>query len=435
MAQERFRIAVFKVEVTPPIGHPLACGVNQRVDAPLYARGAVLDDGRARAVMVSVDFLGIAGRAYREWKGRIARAAGTSAARVFLHTIHQHDSVYVRLEADALARRFGIEPKVSAAYWTAASAKLEDAVRESVRPGRWREVRCLATAERRLEGLASNRRLLGGNRKVQAMRFSMCTDRKLKAQPVGKIDPILRTIGFLGTRGEILATMHFYATHPQVAYFRNMAGSDLPGVALGCLEKATGGRGTHLYFTGCGADVTFGKYTFPKKEKSLRVLGERLGAGLVANVRNLEEKPAGPLEFARARFSLPLARRITARKLLDEVRKSKDPEKAHWRAATLTFLRSARAGVRPEVARMSLGPAVHFLSLPSEVVVDYQLYAQALVPERFLACAAYGDYNYFYIPTAAMYAEGGYEPAAGPYAPAIEASLKGAIEEALRKLR
>jgi hypothetical protein len=227
--------------------------------------------------------------------------------------------------------------------------------------------------------------------------------------------------------------MHFYATHPQVAYSRNMAGSDVPGVALGCLEKGLGGRGMHLYFTGCGADVTYGKYTFPEKEKSLRVLGARLGAGLVANVRNLETVPAGPLVFARAAFDPPVDRRCTERKVEREIRRAKDAGAAHWPATVLAFLRErSRRRARPEIVRMSLGPAVHFLSLPSEVVVDYQLYAQGLVPDQFLACAAYGDYRYFYLPTAAMYAEGGYEPRVGPYTPAIEAALKRAIATTLR---
>jgi len=267
------------------------------------------------------------------------------------------------------------------------------------------------------------------------MRFSMCQDPKFKKQPVGKIDPILRTIGFIGSRGQILATMHFYATHPQVAYRRNMASSDVPGVALGCLEKELDGRGTHLYFTGCGADITYGKYTVPDKEESLRVLGARLGAGLVANTRNLEAKPLGPLTLARACFETPVARRFTEKKLLRQLAEAKDADKACWLAAVIALLREQKAGVRPEVGRMSFGPEVHFLSFPSEVVVDYQLYAQALVPDQFLACAAYGDYRYFYLPTAAMYTEGGYEPTAGPFTPAIEASLKGAIEKTLRTLR
>jgi hypothetical protein len=431
-----FRISTFRVDVTPPIGHSTGCSVNLKVDSPLYVRGLIIDDGAARAVLAVVDFLGLGGRAYAEWQRRIARAAGTTPARVLLHSVHQHDAVWVRLEADDILSRAGFKPAIALAYWRDISARLERAVRAAAAPRRWQKVRALATAERRLSELAANRRLVGPDGKVWGMRFSMCRERKFKREPVGKIDPILRTVGFLGDRGQVLATMHFYATHPQVAYSRNMAGSDVPGVALGRLEKALGGRGMHLYFTGCGADVTYGKYTFPDKEKSLRVIGARLGAGLVANVRNLEAVPGGPLVFARARFDPPVDRRCTERKVERQIRRSKNADEAHWPATVLAFLRERRQKrAQPEIVRMSLGPAVHLLSLPSEVVVEYQLYAQALVPDQFLACAAYGDYRYFYLPTAAMYAEGGYEPKVGPYTPAIEAALKGAIAGTLGGVR
>jgi hypothetical protein len=133
---------------------------------------------------------------------------------------------------------------------------------------------------------------------------------------------------------------------------------------------------------------------------------------------------------------MPLARpdKVGAR-LLQLVKQSREPAEAFSHAASLTLLRDWRTYRRPGAVRLSLGPAVHVLSLPSEVVVDYQLYAQGLVPELFLACAAYADYSYAYLPTAAMYAEGGYEPKAGMYTPAIEASLKRAIAKTLADLR
>ena len=48
------------------------------------------------------------------------------------------------------------------------------------------------------------------------------------------------------------------------------------------------------------------------------------------------------------------------------------------------------------------------LHLPSECFVEYQLRAQASVPDRFVACAAYGDCGPWYIPTADAYPQGGY---------------------------
>lgn len=57
--------------------------------------------------------------------------------------------------------------------------------------------------------------------------------------------------------------------------------------------------------------------------------------------------------------------------------------------------------------------------------------ARSLVPEYFLATAAYGEGSLMYAPTAADYAMGGYEPTFSFTTPAVEPSLKLAIAELL----
>jgi len=64
-------------------------------------------------------------------------------------------------------------------------------------------------------------------------------------------------------------------------------------------------------------------------------------------------------------------------------------------------------------------------------MIDFQLYAQSLVPDRFLAVAAYGEGGTSYICTEASYKEGGYEPSASNLAPEAEQVLKKAIRTLL----
>ena len=85
-------------------------------------------------------------------------------------------------------------------------------------------------------------------------------------------------------------------------------------------------------------------------------------------------------------------------------------------------------------------PAVDFgvaklLLLPAEAFVGFQLAAQKLRPDLFVAMAAYGDYGPGYIGTAVAYDEGGYEtsPPASAVAPGVEGVLMGAIERLLDK--
>jgi hypothetical protein len=71
--------------------------------------------------------------------------------------------------------------------------------------------------------------------------------------------------------------------------------------------------------------------------------------------------------------------------------------------------------------------------MPGELFVEYQLAAQEMRPDDFVAMAAYGDYGCGYIGTEIAYSQGGYET--GPVsrvAPSVEAVLMDALRELLK---
>ncbi|MCC7299940.1 MAG: hypothetical protein IT583_02545 [Verrucomicrobia bacterium] len=427
------QIAFFKVEVTPPIGAQMAYGVNKKIDTPIFIRGIVIDDGYSRTVIASCDFIYIWGQSWFDWRKAIADAAGTSEDRVFLHSIHQHDSMRIAPQWNEFYRKFGKEA-VSEEYCRKTMEKLRQAVTAAVN-GKWQGVTRLMTAENRLSGLASSRRILDENGKWIASRVSMCNDPKLNDLPVGTIDPLLRTIAFAGEDGKIIAAMHFYTTHPMAAYRREMVSQDVPGVALDYAEKEFGKGVFNMYLTGCGGDITFGKYYLGDKEKSLEVLGGKLGKGIVYNLQKADEKPMGKLSFSSAEFEIPLNPEITEEAMLKRAENGVDGNPDLGGISRLIIVRNWQKWKKCSVSRLSIGTDVHLLSLPSEVCVEYQLYAQSLVPEKFLACAAYGNGTYHYIPTAKMFSEGGYEPNSSITTPEIESRLKQAIYTVLKDIK
>jgi hypothetical protein len=70
-----------------------------------------------------------------------------------------------------------------------------------------------------------------------------------------------------------------------------------------------------------------------------------------------------------------------------------------------------RLKIRPtvEITSYRLGPAT-ILHLPGEAFVEYQLYAQSVRPDDFVAVASYGDGGMGYICTGKAFVEGGYDP-------------------------
>ena len=72
------------------------------------------------------------------------------------------------------------------------------------------------------------------------------------------------------------------------------------------------------------------------------------------------------------------------------------------------------------------------LHLPGELFVEYQLAAQKIRPEQFVAMAAYGDYGPGYIGTGVAYPQGGYET--GPHASLVAPNVERVLIDVITKL-
>jgi len=414
-----FKIVTFQVDVTPPIGEPLAYDPNEKVETPIYVSGVVLDDGKTRAVWVSCDYIYICGESYDRWVETIAKQAETVKENVFLHAVHQHDSIRWAPEYNPKPGEAG-PLVVSLEYCEKSLKDVSEGIAKAV-GGPWQSVGKLLTAETRVGGLASNRRIFDEKGQLRS-RLSGKNTPELQALTVGKIDPMLRTLCFENTDGHRVVALHFYATHPMAAYRRKMVSTDAPGRALRHVEENDSSVALNIYFTGCGGDIAFGKYNIGGAA-AIEALGKRLGEGMLQNLRRLEEQPIGPIEVKRVAVEVPF---------LPSLR----PASAYSGEYALErryLLETIDRWRQSSVARLSLGTKTHLLSFAlSEVFVDYQLYAQSLIPEHFLATAAYGNGVYWYIPTKAAFEEnGGYETS--DLACVVTPEIDDFLREALRQ--
>src|SRR5690606_28882206 len=97
----------------------------------------------------------------------------------------------------------------------------------------------------------------------------------------------------------------------------------------------------------------------------------------------------------------------------------------------LVWLRRSQQGEPIDIACLQAGPA-RILHLPGELFVEYQLAAQQLRPDLFVAMAAYGDSAPWYIGTEIAYQQGGYET--GPTSSFVAPAVEDVLMSALRKL-
>lgn len=222
--------------------------------------------------------------------------------------------------------------------------------------------------------------------------------------------------------------MHYYATHPQSFYNDGRISSDVPGFARKRIEKKE--DVFQIYFTGCGADIAMGKYN-NGSHQARDELTDRLQAGMEASIAATRYVPAGPVTWRTVPLLLPLRNcdrynLKTQRKVLTDPKAPK-----HRRIEAAEYLAFARRIDRPiTVSSMQIGN-VFLVNLPGETFLEYQLYAQRIAPQKFVAVAGYGEYDPVYLCTEIAFKQGGYEPTEAMSAPQSESITKDAIQKLL----
>jgi hypothetical protein len=421
-------VATFQCDVTPPLGAAIYSSYQPlaEIEHPLLAKGVVLADGERRYVLSALDWCEVCNSTHVLFRRKIAEGVGTDASCVAVHTIHQHTAPMGDGDAFELLEQLeSPPPHLDPRFFDEVADRLAAASREAL--GRLRPCDSVGFGQARVRGVGSTRRVPTADGTIR-VRWSSCRDPDLRAEPEGDIDPYLKTITF-AQDGEPIVRLHYYATHPQSFYGDPRASYDFPGIARESLQSDEGVF--QVYFTGCGGDVTAGKYNDGTPEARER-LAAALLAGMRASIASTRWAPASPIAWRTAPVSLPL--RTDPGYTLAESRATMlnpqlRPSTRIYRGAMRVAF-AERIDQPIELSALSVGP-VRVLHLPGESMVEFQLYAQQLLPGQFVAVAAYGDCGPAYICTEQAFEEGGYEPTDSLVAPRSEQVLKRAIRELL----
>jgi len=421
-----FRLATFSCNVTPPVdGHPLIWLAPVKVvETPLLAKGVILEEGSDRYVVCSLDWCGLSNSSHELFVKKIAEAAGTSPERVAVHTIHQHTAPYTDGDAQRLLSEIGFpQLYVDFAFLERVTDQLAESVREAC--GRFQPFNQVGLTAVKVHQVAATRRAKTPDGKL-VVRYSSCKDPAIRELPEGRIDPLLRSVT-LAHDGRVLVRIHYYATHPQSFYGDPRASSDVPGFARERLQQEEGVF--QIYFTGCAGDVTMGKYNDGSRE-ARDVLTERLYQAMRQAAESTRLEPVRRLAWRTVQVCFP-ARSDPGHTEADKAtlmrNQQADPVQRVRAACAVAFHRRHEKPFTLSCLQVNEGSIVH---LPGECMVEFQLFAQSVLPDKFVATAAYGDLGTGYICTELSYAEGGYEPTASHLSPEAE----GVLKEAIRRL-
>ncbi len=430
----KLRVATFEADVTPPLGTPLCDALvvpAKLIVDPLAARGIVLLSDQKPIVLCAVDWVGVGNAGHTAFRDALAEAVGTTRDRVAVHCLHQHDAPGCDFLADDLLKPFQLNDQLfNAPFARKAIAKVAAAAKKATETAR--VVTHVGVGRAKVEEVASNRRVLGADGKVKAVRYSATKDAKVRAEPEGVIDPFVHLL-CLWSDDTALASLTTYATHPQSHYGKGGVSCDFPGLARGLRDRATP-KPLHVHFNGAGGNVTAGKYNDGDPMNRM-VLADRLARGMKAAFDEQTKSPVSSqdLGWRVVSAALPLSKAYTVKDLETRLADGKLDAKERLKAArNLAWAQRCEAGDKLDLACLTLGSA-RVLHMPGELFVEYQLAAQKMRPGEPVLMAAYGDYGPGYIGVAEAYSQGGYET--GPVsrvAPQVEAVLMAAMRELLR---
>lgn len=212
------RAGAAKLDVTPA-----ADELPERfrgVADPIHVRALVLDDGRTRVALVSVDVIGLETGLWREVGARLEAETGITPDRLVLLASHTH-SVPAELGPRSVPAVVAAVQQAEAALRPATLAAGEGTCHVNVNraffdPGthRWREGR----------------------------------------NDQGPSDKTVSVLKLVGTDGLTVAVLYSYAVHAVVTGLLDEISADVPGAASAYLERSLGHGAVALWASGCAGD-------------------------------------------------------------------------------------------------------------------------------------------------------------------------------------
>ncbi|MBN2296062.1 MAG: DUF1080 domain-containing protein [Pirellulales bacterium] len=414
------RVSTFQSDVTIPMGQILYSHPVKTIEHPLMAKGIVVEDGNTRYVLCAVDWCTMRNLTHDMYRQKLADAVGTDVSNVVVQCVHQHTAPSHDGSAQVILNKHKNPPKFrDLKFLDEVTTRLAAAAKASL--SKMREVDRIGTGQAKVDRVASSRRIMVGD-KLHG-RMSSTKNPKLQALPEGFIDPWLKTIT-LAKGDKPVVRLHYYATHPQSFYRDGRTSWDVPGIARQRLEEKEGIF--QIYFTGCAGDVAMGKYNNGTRE-ARAALAERLYQGMAASAASTKLVPLGKLTWRTVEVQLPSKTDDKHDKAKNLAIVADTKVKDYDRVRAASRVACAERLAKPiKLCSLEIGD-IHIVHLPGEPMLEFQMYAQKTLPEKFVAVAGYGLGTPCYICTEESFKQGGYEPGASAVQPKSEGILKTAI--------
>lgn len=406
------RVGTAAVNINPPDGIPLAGYYHERgsqgVIDDLFAKAAVLDDGRTKVAFVVCDLISLPRYVVVEARRLIAEQTGIPGTNVLIAATHSHTGPVIVRES-ALDELVGGTRQMARDYTAALPGHMARAVAEAnakLAPTR------VSFAREFEPRLAFNRRYW---MKDGTVGWNPGKRNPNVIRPVGPTDPEVGVVYFEAPEQKPQLTFVNFAMHPDTTGGTRVS-ADYMGALARRLTDYCGSEMLTLFANGACGNLNHINVNWSRRQQGTNE-ANRLGTILAAAVFKayMDLKPAADptLRVRSERLELPLPT-VTDQ----DVAAAREIVKQGARAKFLEQVRAykvldvhSRAG-RPhevEVQVITMGRDLAWVSLPGEAFVELGLSVKAASPFKQTHVVELANGSIGYIPNRSAYAEGNYE--------------------------
>jgi hypothetical protein len=380
-----------KADITPSGSEPLWGYSNRTGPAtgtrdPLFAKILLLDDGKQRVALVTLDL----GRPFgvesmNTVRQRVRKSAGVG--QVLFFASHTHSAPVIE---DAYP------PGKRPAWETTALDRIASAVEQ------------VATRlQPALIGTGEGATFIGHNRRsIQADGSVKMLWRNATKTPTHPVDPRVGVLRVDGRDGRVIAVLVNYACHPVVFGPDSLEYSaDYPGEMAKVVEGALGHDAVCLFLQGAAGDINpyFDKMELKEDAvKLMQATGHQLGGEALRVTRSVMPKTPAHPEIQWALDTRHFQYRYDPVKLLERAKASASPETIE------RYRKYLKAPLDLSVTTLLLNREIALMGMPGEPFVEFGIDFRDRSPIATSFFAGYANGYFGYFPTIRAAVGGGY---------------------------
>jgi hypothetical protein len=391
----QFRASVIKIDITPDQPQWLL-GYNPRQSAGahdhLYHRIVAMDDGKTQFFLISTDICLFSPSVYDEVMSALQAETGIMPVQVWWTATHTHSAPEVGppgLGATFMGERY--EHDHNAEYTASVKKRLVEGIKEAQ-----------AKLEPARLGVGWGMAMANINRRARDLEGPTY----LGLNPDGPTDRQIGLMRLEKADGKLLALVANYAMHGTVLGPQNLLiTADAPGIVADYVEEKLGAP--MLYINGAAGNLAPIYTVCPNFDSGhlgqFRVL---LGDKIIAANDRIGPTTSG-------------VRLTVGEQILETPRKAN----MGWAPDLGKYIRETKAGetvIRLPIRFLQVNDGVAIWAAPLELFCEIAMRVRDLSPFPYTFYFGYCNGWLGYMPTAAEFPRGGYEPGVSPYTPQAE---------------